>query len=426
MQLLDDDMDELFRNAASQYPLKTDGADWDAVMRRLPKSDDKQVSSVNRLRNSKWLKWLLRPLLTLLVLGMWVPVLKMGVLPPEGGRNNKVAAIPVNNIINTDSSITTKDNNSGSTTKSQNNNIANTYSSNQNSNSTTNKSQNNNIITTYSSNQNSNNTTNTYSSNTTNTPVYSSITVPVNNSDNFLSLHLLAGAERRDPQITADIQGRSNHIKLRQDTVLSKPKEKVKVQKGLYAGILASPDFSTVKGQKVSNVGYNAGIIAGYRISRHLAVETGVLFERKYYYSEGSYFNTKKINPPADMKIINVDGWCKMIEIPLNVRYVFNIKQKSNWYVNAGVSSYIMSKESYDYKYEMYNTVSTRNWSYNNATRNWFSIIHVGVGYEHRLGGIGTLRVEPYLKIPAGGVGIGKLPLTSGGLNVGITRPIRF
>jgi hypothetical protein len=411
MQLLDDDMDELFRNAASQYPLKTDGADWDAVMRRLPKSDDKQVSSVNRLRNSKWLKWLLRPLLTLLVLVIWVPVLKMGVLPPKTGNNgviaqatnnnnNKVAAIPVNtsNTINTDSNNNTKTTAAVNATGS--NNIS---------------------TSSYSSNTNSRNTTTT--------PAYNSIIVPVNaaanNIDHSLSLHLLTGAQEKDPQVSAEIQSSSN-IALRPDTVIPKQKEKVKVQKGLYAGIVASPDFSTVKGQKISNVGYNAGIIAGYRISRHLAVETGVLFERKYYYSEASYFSTKKINPPADMKIINVDGWCKMIEIPLNVRYVFNIKQKSNWYVNGGVSSYIMSKESYDYKYERYNTVSTRNWSFNNATRNWFSIIHVGVGYEHRLGGIGTLRVEPYLKIPAGGVGIGNLPLTSGGLNVGITRPVRF
>ncbi len=40
MQLLDDDMDELFRNAASRYPLKTDGADWDALSRRLHPEDD--------------------------------------------------------------------------------------------------------------------------------------------------------------------------------------------------------------------------------------------------------------------------------------------------------------------------------------------------------------------------------------------------
>lgn len=200
----------------------------------------------------------------------------------------------------------------------------------------------------------------------------------------------------------------------------------VKVQKGLYAGIVASPDISTVKLQHVSKVGYNAGIVVGYRISRRVAVETGVLLERKYYYSDGSHFSTKKIPIPSDMKIINVDGWCNMIEIPVTMRYVFGIKEKSNWYVNGGLTSYIMNRENYAYKYEMNNWVDTKTWDYKNASRNWFSIIHAGVGYEHRLGAVGTLRVEPYLNIPAGGVGIGNLPITSVGLNVGITRPIRF
>lgn len=417
MQLLDDDMDELFRNAASQYPLKTDGADWDAVMRRLPKSDDKQVSSGNRLRDSKWLKWLLRPLLTLLVLGVWVPVVKMGVLPPDtGSTSNKTTVVPVSHVnnegtINTDSNLTTDlQKNNRQVVKNQKNNNSSIVSNYQNNNRPGVKNQKN----------NNSSIAGNYRPDKT-----IPLTTAVSNNTDFLSLHLLAGATGKDPQISAELLS-SSSIKLRPDTVQPAPKEKIKVQKGLYAGIVVSPDISTVKGQRVNNLGYNAGLIAGYKISRHLAVETGVLLERKYYYSEGKYFSTKKINPPADMKIINVDGWCKMIEIPLNVRYVFNIKQKSNWYVNAGVSSYIMSRESYDYKYERYNTVSTRNWSYNNATRNWFSIIHVGVGYEHRLGGIGTLRVEPYLKLPAGGVGIGNLPLTSGGLNVGITRPVRF
>src|SRR5438067_4507395 len=31
MQYIDDDMDELFRRAAENYPLKTDGADWEKV-----------------------------------------------------------------------------------------------------------------------------------------------------------------------------------------------------------------------------------------------------------------------------------------------------------------------------------------------------------------------------------------------------------
>lgn len=572
MQLLDDDMDELFRNAASQYPLKTDGADWDAVMRRLPQSGDKQSPAFNRLRENKWLKWLLGSVLTLVVLVISVPALRVGVLPAvnndtvknsavvnaddnntvvadstanaatvavnANSNNNTVSTETINNATtvaaNTNSNNSAavkaeKANNTAGADKNKstvsaertinaapaiantNRNIAtistgrnnNTVSTGRNNNSAVVKAEKNNgivsadknksavsaertintattiantnrdiakvntnsnntivnadrnINTTLSADRNNyatasadknNSTTVSADKNTATTDKaiasrnnkataqpYNNTIVPVpaavNNKNEFLvtdllNLHLLTAAREKDPQVSATLQSSGSNIKLRQDTTV--PKTKVKVQAGLYAGIIASPDISTVKGQRVSNVGYNAGLVFGYRLSRRLAVETGVLYEHKNYYSEASYFSTKKINIPSTMKLINVDGWCKMFEIPLNVRYVFSIKEKSSWYANVGVSSYIMSKESYDYKYEMYNSVTTKRWSFNNATRNWFSIIHVGVGYEHRLGAVGTLRVEPYLKMPAGGVGIGSLPLTSVGLNVGITRPLRF
>ncbi|SFD01735.1 Outer membrane protein beta-barrel domain-containing protein [Chitinophaga sp. CF118] len=482
MQLLDDDMDELFRNAASQYPLKTDGSDWDAVMRRLPQSNSQQTSSNKRLRDSKWLKWLWRPLLTFLLFITCVSVLKMGNLPPREGSGTSISNTGVTTTapLNTTESdkMTLKNNKSvPDNTESDNSTSVSNIPVPEKAGSTTTVSNipaqvntaRNNVTTVGKINvpvkAGMNNSTsvsnipvqeNSAGNNATakivvplkkqgNTPFKnngSNNLVPANTNNSTgisltgltdnsgLSLHLLPTASENEESISAHLQtGRViTKLALHPDSTVSAPsvKLKVPVQKGLYAGIVASPDFSTVKGQRVSKVGYNAGVIVGYRISRRVAVETGVLFERKYYYSKGSYFSTKKIPTYPGMKIINVDGWCRMIEIPLNVRYVFKIKEKSNWYVNGGVSSYIMGKESYDYKYELDNNIDTKNWAYKNSTRNWFSIIHVGVGYEHRLGAIGTLRVEPYLKIPAGGVGIGNLPLTSVGLNVGITRPIRF
>jgi hypothetical protein len=378
MQLLDDDMDELFRNAASRYPLKTDGSDWDAVMRRLPQSDDQLPGSNKRF---KWLKWLRWPLLTCLAFLAAVPVLKMGEVPLREGQGT---AATHTSVIAT----TLKSNNEIKTPDNTNSKVT-----------VTNKRH---------------------------------FTIATNNTTNYkikteenLNLHVLY-ASQNEKNIDAAISDLKHHIELQQDTTTAKAPAKTPVQKGLYAGLVLSPDFSTVKGQKVSKPGYGGGLLIGYRISKNVAVETGVLYERKYYYSKGEYFDGKKIGVPTDMNIINVDGWCRMIEIPVNVRYLFGVKPGHNWYVSAGVSSYIMGRENYDYKYERNGYESTRNWDYRNKTRNWFSIINVGVGYQHRLGAIGTLRVEPYLKMPASGVGIGNLPLTSVGLNVGITRSIRF
>ncbi|ACU63800.1 outer membrane beta-barrel protein [Chitinophaga pinensis] len=203
-------------------------------------------------------------------------------------------------------------------------------------------------------------------------------------------------------------------------------REPASLKKGLYYGLLFSPDLTTVKFQRTSNVGYNVGLLAGYRFGKKLAVETGVLYERKFYYSTGEYFNTTKTPWPADMDLINVDGWCNMYEIPVNVRFTFATGEKSSWYANAGMSSYIMKKQKYDYSYKYYGQYGERNWTYRKTTADWFSIIHLGVGYERPVGVLGTLRVEPYIKIPSRGIGIGDLPVTSVGMNIGLTRPLRL
>jgi hypothetical protein len=53
-----------------------------------------------------------------------------------------------------------------------------------------------------------------------------------------------------------------------------------------------------------------------------------------------------------------------------------------------------------------------------------FSIVDLSIGYEQKLGKIGNLRIEPYLRIPLSGIGTGDLSILSAGLNLGITRRI--
>ena len=203
-------------------------------------------------------------------------------------------------------------------------------------------------------------------------------------------------------------------------------REPASLKKGLYYGLVFSPDITTVKFQRSSSLGYNIGLLAGYRFGKKLAVETGVLYERKYYYSTAEYFDKTKTPWPADMDLLSVDGWCNMYEIPVNVRFTFATGKKSSWYANAGMSSYIMKKQKYDYSYQYYGQYGERNWTYRKTTADWFAVIHLGIGYERPVGVLGTLRVEPYIKIPTRGIGIGDLPVTSAGLNIGLTRPLRL
>jgi hypothetical protein len=413
MQLLDDDMDELFRNAASQYPLKTDGADWDALSRRL-QSAQPQGTADDGVRGNKWV-WLgVSILLTMLFFITYAPPLETGKLPRTG---TGIAAKDMTKT-NTDSIIDTK------TTINTNTNT-NTIS----------------ITHTTINNTNTNTIAIIPLANVPGLNIKGTINDKKTNTNNI----------HKTDSVIGDVTGKSDITLAAVQTILASdsatmpaigtPKElplpktaapliqmqsPAKIRTGLYFGIIASPDVSTVKMQHVNKVGYGAGIILGYRISRSFAVETGLLYDHKNYYSEGSYFSTKKIPYVQNWKILNVDGYCNMYEIPVNVRYFIKNGKNTSWYANAGLSSYLMKKEDYDYNYKtMSGDVKNSSWAYKNATQNWFSIIHVGVGLEHNLGAIGKLRVEPYLKIPAKGLGIGDLPITSMGINIGITKSIR-
>jgi len=190
----------------------------------------------------------------------------------------------------------------------------------------------------------------------------------------------------------------------------------------LYAGILGAPDISTVKMQSVKGIGSTFGVLVGYAFNPRWSIETGAYLDRKKYYTEGEYFNKSNLNLYGGT-MLNADGTCSMWEIPLNVRYTFNPNGKTKFFATAGVSTYLMTKENYTYAYQ-----SALGWqgqkTYNNKnpSRYPFSIFNLSFGFEQRLGRVGSLRLEPYLRLPLEGIGTGKLPIMSAGVNIGITR----
>ena len=57
---------------------------------------------------------------------------------------------------------------------------------------------------------------------------------------------------------------------------------------------LQARDLSSVKFQSVKQAGFSLGFLAGYRLSKKFSIETGLLWDKKYYYSVGEYFDTEK------------------------------------------------------------------------------------------------------------------------------------
>jgi Outer membrane protein beta-barrel domain len=210
----------------------------------------------------------------------------------------------------------------------------------------------------------------------------------------------------------------------KKDTTKSKTQTRTK---HFYAGIFGSPDLSTVKMQSVKGVGSTFGVILGYTFNGgHWAIETGANLDRKKYYTDGEYFNTKEVNLPLNSYLTEVNGICYMWEIPLNVRYNFNPGAKTSWFATAGFSTYLMSHEKYAYglQWSGSTAVYDSSWNIHKPSQYPFSIVNLSAGFEQRLGKIGNLRVEPYVRLPLTGLGTGKLSIMSAGVNIGITRQL--
>jgi len=220
----------------------------------------------------------------------------------------------------------------------------------------------------------------------------------------------------KDYNLTVNVEAPVMH----KDSSKTKPKASSKQKSSfLYAGLLAAPDLSTVKFQSTKGMGTTFSLLLGYQFNKKWAIESGVSVDRKRYYTEAQYFKAPT-NPNWTLQ--NVDGTCYMWEIPVNVRYNFSQSEKSKWFATAGLSTYLMTKENYTYQYTQNGWSGSYNKDITKPSQYWFSIINLSAGYEHRLGRIGNLRIEPYLRVPLSGLGTGKLNILSTGLNIGITR----
>lgn len=201
-----------------------------------------------------------------------------------------------------------------------------------------------------------------------------------------------------------------------------KPTDKL----GFYYGITAAPDVSTIKGQDVKGTGYSAGIVAGYQVNLHWSVEAGILWSKKKYFTDGKYFSKAGAGIPPTVVVTWLDGSCNMLEFPVLVRYDLS-PRKNTFFAAAGLTSYMMKKEDYLYGAwaGMGPTYYEGHRSYDRSGDHLFSNLQLSAGYKFSLLPKMNIRIEPYLKAPLKKIGIGRIPITSAGLSLGITRDFR-
>lgn len=175
------------------------------------------------------------------------------------------------------------------------------------------------------------------------------------------------------------------------------------------------PDVSFVSLNKLGKATLLYGAGLSYTFARQkLTVRTGFYMSKKIYDAAPDQYHTPGGNYP---NLYNVAADCKIYEIPIGLSYNFGARRKHNWFGAAGISSYLMKTENYNYQYKTPSGY-TYNYKHNvsNENNHYFSVVTLSAGYQYRLSRRVSLQAEPYVKIPLGGVGVGKVKLNSGGI----------
>lgn len=179
------------------------------------------------------------------------------------------------------------------------------------------------------------------------------------------------------------------------------------------ATLVTGADLSSDGLTRKDNAGWNLGIMAGYNISAHWAIRTGLIRTKKNYTVNGDQYDFKYASAYPNHKLTTVSGDCAMWEIPLNVRWMARPESKISPFLSGGLSTYLMTKERYTYSFTNPYDTLRRNMGYNETKTYPLGVVHLSAGLHTRINNHLSVSIEPFAKIPLQGLGSGNLRLLS-------------
>lgn len=221
-------------------------------------------------------------------------------------------------------------------------------------------------------------------------------------------------------QITNTTAAIPNPIK-HDEKLLDKNKRTRKLPISL--AISTGPDFNStgaiIGGKSTANFGLSVGI----GITKKISLQTGLSYGAKNYSAKGYDYTFS--NPNIQSSIESIQAKCKVLEIPLRASYTAFENQNQSIDLNGGLSSYLMLKEDYVYKYKDIKR-NDRTREFTNENQHFLSILDLSATYNIKLKNTKmALGIEPYLKIPLSGIGEGNVPLKSSGIAFKLRYNIR-
>lgn len=186
---------------------------------------------------------------------------------------------------------------------------------------------------------------------------------------------------------------------------------KSKSKPSFYVGIGYSPDFSTVGIGNFVAPGSRWKAIVEIGISNRFLLNTGIVFVNNQYEAYGEDYHAPSRYWRKGTVAEKAYGECKMIDIPLNLRYNLFNRNNHQLFISGGASTYFLLKEDYYFDYEQDDPDLPDHWGTDEMTVYPFGIVNISIGYQYQFGRKGALQIEPFIKIPTTGIGWGNVNL---------------
>jgi hypothetical protein len=203
------------------------------------------------------------------------------------------------------------------------------------------------------------------------------------------------------------------------------PHRSLHINRSLNFGFAFGPDYSNAGGIANNQISNNLGITLGYYLTSKLSVNSGIFYSNKFYWSPGKSYHPQ-VNPvppvqtntayyTAPPPIDYVNGACNMYELPLTLRYDFFKSEKTKFFVNGGLSSYFMVKQTYIYFFHNGQRPQAWKTTNNQQVNYWFSVADFSFGAETDMGKGFSFQAEPFVRLPLKNMGVQNVKINSFG-----------
>lgn len=187
---------------------------------------------------------------------------------------------------------------------------------------------------------------------------------------------------------------------------------------------MAGPEFSSIKSFSGSKGTLNAGVLLNVTMLNKITLSSGLKYGSKSY--AASAYNYQLQNPARADKIEGIDASCNILEIPVQLSYALLNVNNKQVRVSSGLSSYLMLKEEYNFRYTPQSGYKDYLLVKNNANQHYFSVLSLSASYQIKPKSSNfQWSIEPYVKLPLGGVGEGNIQLKSTGISLNLTYDIK-